>query len=270
MKDDIIVFDIETKKDFAEVGGRENLALLEVSVLCAYSYLKNKFYSFEEKDLKHFVTMLESAGKVVGFNIKGFDLPVLQPYCSLNLSLLPVLDLMDDVIKGAGFRISLDNLCSSTLGAKKSANGLDAVKWFREGKINEIKKYCTDDVKLTRDLYEYGKKNNYIIYFSRDLMDRAAIPVSWGEGITLSIPQILKNGFENRFRVEIDYLADPKQSPAKKSTYLVDIQKIGNNFFEGYCNLLKGRKIFKTDQVLGARITSKPYRLEEDAQKTLL
>jgi hypothetical protein len=268
---DTIVFDLETKKAFSEIKNRNDLHLLEVSVLCAYSYEKDKFYAFEEKDLDKFETMIQSAGLVIGFNIKGFDLPVLKPYVSLNLSALPVLDLMDEVVRGAGFRISLDNLCQTTLGAKKSAHGLDAIRWYREGKIDEIKKYCVDDVKLTRDLYEFGKKNSYVSFFSRDAMDKVAIPVVWTEKKETSAFQILNEALSKKKSVEIDYVTRSSDSNDNaRKTRLVDLYKLDNNVFEGYCHLRKGLRVFKVDRVLSAKLTDLNYNTEEELQHKLL
>ncbi|MBI4059764.1 ribonuclease H-like domain-containing protein [Candidatus Giovannonibacteria bacterium] len=268
---DTIVFDLETKRDFAEVGGRENLEKLEVSVLCAYSYLADKFYAFEEKDLPSFEKMLGAAGRVVGFNIKGFDLPVLAPYLKLNLTALPVLDMMDDVVEGVGFRVSLDNLCQTTLGAAKSAHGLDAVKWYREGKMEEIKKYCTDDVRLTRDLYEFGRKNGHVLFLSRDAAGRIAIPVRWSFEIPQNVRQVLSEALQKKFSVEIDYVTRSSDSlAAARNARLVDIYKLDDDFFEGYCHLRKSPRIFKIERVLAARLTTLPYELPGEAQTKLL
>lgn len=271
---DTIVFDLETKKDFAEVGGREHLEKLEVSILCAYSYLSDKFYAFEEKDLGHFEQMLSSAGKVIGFNIKGFDLPVLRPYLKLDQSALPVLDLMDDVVSGVGFRVSLDNLCQTTLGAAKSAHGLDAVKWYREGKMAEIKKYCTDDVRLTRDLYEFGKTNGHVLFLSRDEKGRVAIPVRWSEAsgpAAAGLKKILEEALARKKSVEIDYVTRSSDRPdSLRKTRLVDIYKLDGDFFEGFCHLRKSPRIFKIERVLAAKLTALPYEIPGEAQTKLL
>ena len=174
-----IVFDVETKYSFDEVGGRSNFHKLGVSVVGVYIYGDDKYVAFEEHELPLFEKMLVSAGKIIGFNIHHFDLPVLQPYFSFKLKNLPTLDLMDGVEKSADFRISLNNLSETTLGAKKGGDGLQALKWYKEGKIEEIKKYCLKDVELTKDLYEFGKKNGHVLFYSRDASGRVAVPVNW-------------------------------------------------------------------------------------------
>jgi len=268
---DRIVFDLETKKDFAEVGGRQNLEKLEVSVLSAYSYLKNKFYAFEEKDLWHFEEMLKNSSEVIGFNITGFDLPVLRPYLKISVASLNVIDLMDDVVKGAGFRISLDNLSENTLGSKKSGHGLDAVKWFREGKIEEIKKYCTQDVKLTRDLYEFGKQKGHVFFFSKEKMGKMSIPVNWGKAYTPTIRNILSEAFRRRVSANIDYVARVSDSPGSpENARLVDIHNMTTDSFEAYCHLRKGMRIFKIDKVLSVKLTQNSYQLPSEMQSALL
>jgi DEAD/DEAH box helicase domain-containing protein len=177
-----IVFDIETKHSFDEVGGKNNFHKLGVSVLGAFIYGPDKFMTFEEHELPEFEKLLRNAGKIIGFNIHHFDLPVLQPYVSVNLRKEPAtLDLMNDVEKGAGFRISLDNLCTTTLGAKKSADGLQAIRWFKEGKLDLIKEYCLKDVELTKSLYEYGAENGNVSFYSKYKNTNVDIPVSWGK-----------------------------------------------------------------------------------------
>ena len=270
VENDTIVFDLESQKEFAEVG-RDRFDLLKVSVLSAFSYKTGKFFSFEEKDLGHFEKMLKAAELVIGFNIKHFDFPVLQPYLSLDTLTLPVLDLMDEVVKNAGFRVSLDNLCQTTINAKKSAHGLEAIKWYREGKIDEIKKYCTDDVRLTRDLYEFGKKNGYVTFFSRDDMDKVSIPVSWNRGPAVSVRQVLNKAFEERRSVEIDYITRAAESAGNlRNTRLVDIHRIEPESFEGYCHLRKALRVFKIERVLAAKLTPNSYQIEGDLQGRLL
>ena len=179
MAKDVIVFDLETKKEFAEVGGRDHPELLGVSVLGAYSYLKDKYFIYEENELKDFENLIKDAGLLIGFNIKSFDLPVLQPYVGFDLKQIPVLDLMDAVVLATGFRVSLDNLAKNTLGTAKSADGLEALEWFRQGRIQEVKDYCLKDVEVTKKLYESGRDSGRIKFDSRQSPEAVSISVSW-------------------------------------------------------------------------------------------
>lgn len=188
-KNDTIVFDIETKKEFSEVGGRNFPERLGVAVLAAYSYLKDDYVVFEEHELKEFERMLEKTGLLIGFNSKSFDIPVLQPYVSLNLTQIPMLDLMDAVVSGAGFRVSLDNLSRTTLGVSKSADGLTVLEWFRRGKIQDVKDYCQKDVEITKRLYEFGKKHGHVKFISRHAADEVTISVAWADHIPIDVPK---------------------------------------------------------------------------------
>lgn len=179
-----IVFDIETKRSFQEVGGQDHVEKLGISILGAYFYGESKYLTFEEHELPEFEKIIRELahkkhGRVIGFNIDHFDLPVLQPYISWNLKELPSLDLMRDVELGAGFRVSLDNLAQNTLSAQKSGSGMQALQWFKEGKIEEIKKYCLKDVELTKNLYEYGAKEGRVYFFEKYAMNKVSVSVNW-------------------------------------------------------------------------------------------
>ena len=163
-----IVLDIETQNLFSDVGGKENLHKLLLSVAGVYSYADKKFLTFTEKELPAFEDLLRKTELIIGFNTDGFDLPVLKKYLSVDIMKIPSLDIMTEIVNAMGHRVSLDDLCVNTLGKKKSANGLIAVDYWRQGRMDELKKYCLDDVRLTRDLYEYGLKNGEIKFTARD------------------------------------------------------------------------------------------------------
>ena len=178
-----IVLDIETKNLFSDVGGKENLTKLSLSVAGVFSYSDNTFKTFTESEMPLFEDLLRKTNLIIGFNIDHFDLPVLQKYLSVDLGKIPTFDIMNEVVSKMGHRVSLDDLVSNTLGKRKSANGLMAVQYWREGRIDELKKYCLDDVRLTRDLYEHGLKNGEIKFTARDanLPYIKAIKVDWSK-----------------------------------------------------------------------------------------
>ena len=148
-----------------------------------YSYTDNAFLTFTESEVPEFEKLLKNTNLVIGFNTNHFDLPILQKYFSFDLSKIQSLDIMEDVINSVGHRVSLDDLLTNTLNAKKSANGLLAVQYWREGRIEELRKYCLNDVRLTRDLYEHGLKNGQIKFTARDanLPYTKTIRVNWAE-----------------------------------------------------------------------------------------
>lgn len=178
---DHIVLDLETQHEFSEVGGREYPHLLKVSVVCCYSYAQDKFLTFEEHQMDALETMLKDAGLIVGFNTKYFDYQVLQPYMKeVVLKDLPSCDLMEDVTNILGHRLSLDSIAQATLGTQKSGHGLDAIRYFREGNMEALIKYCTDDVRITRDVFEYGKTHGHVKYSSKYQPDKPlSVPVDW-------------------------------------------------------------------------------------------
>lgn len=162
-----LFFDLETQKSIQEVGGRENLKLLRVSVAVTFSTATNEFKSYTEKDVPALVTDLKAADRVIGFNLLNFDYPVLKVYTTERLNDLKTLDLLDDIYNKLGFRVGLDALASATLGTNKSADGLVAIQWFREGKIDELIAYCRDDVAITKKLFEAGRDNGFVQFVDR-------------------------------------------------------------------------------------------------------
>jgi DEAD/DEAH box helicase domain-containing protein len=129
----------------------------------------------------HIMRLIEDLQKIdliVGFNIKRFDYRVLKGYSKFDFSRLTTLDILEDIHKHLGFRLSLAHLAQETLGTIKQADGLQALKWWKEGRIGDIVDYCKIDVQLTRDIYLFGRRNGYLIYRNRD-QKRVRIPVNW-------------------------------------------------------------------------------------------
>lgn len=153
-----IVFDIET------VGDIRFFDTLKVTVVSVYDFGTDSYASFEEHELGQLWPIFEKAERLIGYNSEHFDLPVLSKYYTGDLFKFPHLDMMKVIKDATGKRFKLDDLAKATLQTQKSADGLQAMKWFEEGKIDEIKKYCEQDVRITKELYEYGRKNK-MLYF---------------------------------------------------------------------------------------------------------
>lgn len=177
--DNIIVFDIETRRAISEVGGGHNIDKLGLSVAVAYSVADGRFHHFEESTVAQLLTMLQNASLIVGYNIRRFDLTVLQAYSETALDTLPTCDLMVDIQRQLGHRVRLDNVARQTLGTRKSADGMQALRWWREGKVDLIHDYCQQDVDVTRRIWEYGRAHGHIWLWSRDQRRRQPVPVSW-------------------------------------------------------------------------------------------
>jgi DEAD/DEAH box helicase domain-containing protein len=159
----VVVFDLETQRSFEEVGGRSQFHKLGVSVGVAYRYDRDEFLVVTEDTVDRLIELLLDADLVVGYNVKGFDYEVLRGYTDDDLQLLPTLDLMFELEDRLGFRPKLDSVAAPTLGTGKLADGLQALEWYRHGEIDRIIEYCREDVKVTRDLYEFGKRNRCVL-----------------------------------------------------------------------------------------------------------
>ncbi len=177
-----VVVDVETQKGFNEVD-RKKLHLLKVSVACLYDSKTDKYLAFEEKEMLKFEDYLKKADLVIGFNVRSFDMEVLAPYLITPIKNFPVLDLLEEFEKVRGHRISLQSVAQATLGESKSGSGLDAIKYFNEGRMDELKKYCIDDVRITKDLYEYGLKHGKIYFVSNRDYQKYEVAINWSNAV---------------------------------------------------------------------------------------
>ena len=175
------VLDLETQRSAAEVGGWHRADRMGVSCGVLYDSKKDTFIEYLENHIMQLIEDLQDIDLVVGFNIKRFDYMVLKGYLNFNFSSLNTLDILEDIYTCLGFRLSLAHLAKETLGAAKKADGLQALKWWKDGRIRDIIDYCKMDVQLTRDLYLFGRKNGYLIFRNRD-RKRIRIPVDWQTG----------------------------------------------------------------------------------------
>lgn len=172
------VIDIETQLSAQEVGGWHRADKMRVSCAVVWDSLTSSLVVFREEQLGCMFSLLEQMDLVVGFNVKRFDYKVLSPYCQLSLWSLPTLDILEEVSRRLGYRLALDTLASATLGAGKSANGLLALKWWKEGKVRKIIEYCKRDVVLTRDLFLFGHRNGYLLFTNKE-GSLVRLPVDW-------------------------------------------------------------------------------------------
>lgn len=174
----IVVFDLETQNLFSEVGGRD-ASLLRMSCAVTWSSLRNGYKTYWEADVPGLITELKSSGRVIGFNLKEFDYLVLKQYApDERLEFLPTLDIMQDLARTLSFRLSLDSIARATLGETKSADGLQAVEWWRTGNLESLAEYCRMDVEVTRRVYDFGCENGFVQYYSR-LGSRQKVKVNW-------------------------------------------------------------------------------------------
>lgn len=174
----IVYFDLESQKLFAEVGGRDPGKLL-LACGVTWSTARNDFAVYWEKDAPALVAELKAADRVIGFNIVSFDYEVLKPYApNENFRAFRSTDMLQDIFRALGFRLSLDSIAKATLGATKTADGVKSVEWFRNGELDKVAEYCKADVDITRRVYEFGRDNGYVHYYSK-LGSKLKVAVNW-------------------------------------------------------------------------------------------
>ncbi len=175
----ILYFDLETQKSATEVGGWQNIHLMMVSVAVVFDSLEDRFYIFVEDEIDRLFEHFARADLVIGFNLKRFDYTVLQPYTSKDLHEIPTFDILENIYNRLGYRLSLDHLVKETLNKGKSADGLQALEWFKTGEIEKLTEYCKQDVLLTRDLFIHGLDKGYLVYMNKKENERVRLLVDW-------------------------------------------------------------------------------------------
>lgn len=164
----VITFDIESISD-SVVRGHIDVNEQELTVVGIHDSETGEYSSFFKENLPKLWQILERADMLIGFNSDSFDIPLLNRYYPGDLSHVRSLDLMVEVQKVLGRRIRLQALAEATLGRGKSGDGLKAGDWWREGKKDKVAEYCIEDVRITRELYDYALANGILKY--KDLRD---------------------------------------------------------------------------------------------------
>ncbi|MBP9710769.1 MAG: ribonuclease H-like domain-containing protein [Candidatus Pacebacteria bacterium] len=184
-----VTLDIETEGDFRTNGDFGNL---EVTIACIHDSETDEFKSFLKPELSGLWPILEQADLIIGYNSDHFDIPILNKYYAGDLSKIRSVDLLKEIKNAFGRRLKLDSVAEGTLGKKKSGHGLDAVQWWKEGKVDKVRQYCIDDVRITRDIYDYARKNGSIKYRDFDGIREIKLDTSkWEEGGPAAITHTL-------------------------------------------------------------------------------
>ncbi len=174
----IVYFDLESQKLFEDVGGRDATKLL-LACGVTWSTQRNDFAVYWEKDAAALVSELKATDRVIGFNIINFDYEVLKPYApTVNFRSFRSTDMLQDISRILGFRLPLDSIAKATLGATKTADGVQSVQWYRNGELDKIAEYCKADVDITRRVYEFGRDNGFVHYYSK-LGSKLKLQVNW-------------------------------------------------------------------------------------------
>lgn len=172
------VFDVETRRSAAEVGGWNRADRMGVSIAVAYDSRADDFFTYTQEALPELFARMRAAQLVVGFNSFRFDYAVLSAFAPFDLRALPGLDLLRRVQDSLKYRVSLDNLGQATLDEPKSADGLQALRWWQEGRLDDIAAYCRKDVDLTRRLYLFGLEHGWLLFINK-AGQRVRVPVDF-------------------------------------------------------------------------------------------
>lgn len=174
----LVYFDLETQKSADEVGGWDHISDMRMSVGVTYSTARGDYRIYDERHVGDLITELQRADRIVGFNQLRFDYEVLHGYTPFDFRQLPSLDLLVELQKTLQRRLSLDAVASATLGLEKTSDGMQALRWFREGRMLEIAEYCCYDVKITRLVHEYGVAHHQVFYQNR-FGAKQSVAVNW-------------------------------------------------------------------------------------------
>jgi hypothetical protein len=163
----VLYFDLETQKSADEVGGWDKIRDMRMSIGVTYSSSRQEYRIYTEKQVDDLLNDLQRADLVVGFNNLRFDYEVLHYYTVFDLTQVPTLDVLVDLQAKLQHRLSLDAVATATLGVEKTAEGLQAIHWFRQGRLMDIAEYCCYDVKITRLVHEFGATHKQLFYKNR-------------------------------------------------------------------------------------------------------
>ena len=182
-----LVLDLETRESFQAVGGF-NPSLLTISVAGTYDAPTGTERTLRLEELETLEHLLRGASAIIGYNLIGFDYAVLKSAFakatagtsaeSLDPYTLPTVDLFVHLQRQLGFRPKLDDVAAATLGRRKSGNGLEAIRLYEQRNWDALCRYCLDDVRITKDLYEYGLAYGHVKFPDRNGTIRE-IPATW-------------------------------------------------------------------------------------------
>jgi DEAD/DEAH box helicase domain-containing protein len=175
-----VLFDVETLRSAAEVGGFGNCHRMGVAIAVACFLEEGSFAAYGERQVHELAAALRQATLVVGFNVKRFDFGVLAGYTGEDYCrTLPTLDLLEDIHLRLGFRVGMGRLALDTLGLGKSADGLQSLEWVKQGRLDLVEEYCRHDVEILRDLYLHGRREGCLFYHDQRRDVRLRLAVDW-------------------------------------------------------------------------------------------
>ncbi|MFQ5540995.1 MAG: ribonuclease H-like domain-containing protein [Candidatus Paceibacteria bacterium] len=184
-----ITLDIETT---SATPGRVDPDAMELAMVCIHDSETDSFESFTKADLVELWPILEHADAIIGYNSNHFDIPIINKYYPGDLSQIKSIDILVSIRESLGRRLKLDSVAEATLGRKKKGSGLDSVQWWRDGEIEKVREYCIEDVRITKEVYEYALKHGNVKYM--DFGEKRVVPIDtsvWENGETAAINRTL-------------------------------------------------------------------------------
>lgn len=174
-----VVFDLETMRSAQDVGGWGNIHKMGLALAVLLDVDKNEYKTYFEKDAEQLVEDLFRARRVIGYNHVGFDYRVLTAYTDRDFKKTKNLDLLMSLKGKLGFRLKLNDVAQATLGVEKSADGLQSLQWFKEGKMDLIEEYCKMDVEVTAKVWRFGKEKGYVLFPSKYHPEPKRVEIDW-------------------------------------------------------------------------------------------
>lgn len=186
---DHIVVDVEIARTIDETPGGWNATdKLGVAVVCVWEYTGQRVRVYGPDNLHPLRERLLHADRITGYNIWGFDLPLIwglskaqwaEPDLETRSLRAQLLSRTNDLLcriwtaLGSGAHphkgTKLDDIAGATLGVRKIGNGADAPKWYQAGQVQRVVNYCADDVCLERDLSDFIDRYGYVIKDGKQL-----------------------------------------------------------------------------------------------------
>lgn len=150
----IITFDIETVPPPGET--KFDVLTQLITVVGVHDSVNDGYVAYEVDELPRLWKTLEETDLLVGYNSDHFDIPILNKYYPGDLAKIQSLDLLKEIYQVLGRRVRLDAVAEGTLGVNKSGNGLEAQRWWYDGKKEQVKQYCLKDVEITKKVLDYA------------------------------------------------------------------------------------------------------------------
>ncbi|MBA3789307.1 ribonuclease H-like domain-containing protein [Patescibacteria group bacterium] len=177
-----ITFDIETSSSVPL--SRNDLSSMELTIVGVHDSESGEYTSYTKEELPKLWPLIENTDMLIGYNSDFFDIPILNRYYSGDLSKIRSLDLMVEVQKVLGRRLRLQTLAEATLGRGKSGDGLKAIEWWAQGLVEKVRAYCIEDVRITRELFDYAMHNGVLKYKDlRDIRDIKLDTSTWNTAL---------------------------------------------------------------------------------------